>query len=98
MEIFIVFVALSIIAGVIASKKGRSGFGFFLLSLLLTPLVGILASLVASPKMAIAGKKCPFCAEIVKSEAKVCKHCGRDLPATGLEEVGDRYGPSGERL
>ena len=24
-------------------------------------------------------KKCPFCAELVKLEAKVCKHCGRDF-------------------
>jgi ribosomal protein L32 len=24
-------------------------------------------------------KKCPFCAETVKLEARVCKHCGRDL-------------------
>lgn len=26
-------------------------------------------------------KKCPFCAEIIKREATVCKHCGRDIPA-----------------
>lgn len=26
-------------------------------------------------------KKCPFCAEWVAAEAKVCKHCRRDLPA-----------------
>jgi Putative heavy-metal-binding len=26
-------------------------------------------------------RKCPFCAEMVKREAKVCRHCGRDLPA-----------------
>jgi ribosomal protein L37AE/L43A len=27
-------------------------------------------------------KKCPFCAEIVKFEARVCKHCGRDFAST----------------
>ena len=26
-------------------------------------------------------KECPFCSELVKSQAKVCKHCQRDLPA-----------------
>jgi hypothetical protein len=26
-------------------------------------------------------QKCPYCAERVKLEARVCKHCGRDLPA-----------------
>lgn len=25
-------------------------------------------------------KKCPFCAEFVKSEALFCKHCGKELP------------------
>jgi hypothetical protein len=31
-------------------------------------------------KEARSGRKCPFCAELVKREAIVCKHCGRDLP------------------
>jgi hypothetical protein len=84
-----VWLALSVLAGVIAANKGRSFFGFFLLAVVLSPLVGIIAAAVVSPntpgmeaKQIESGesRKCPHCAELVKIDAKVCKHCGRDLP------------------
>ncbi|MDX8392877.1 MAG: hypothetical protein R8K53_10000 [Mariprofundaceae bacterium] len=78
---------MSIIAGVIASNKGRSGIGFFLLSVILSPLIGIIAALVAGANKANVeektissgeGKKCPYCAETVKQE-KICRYCNKEL-------------------
>lgn len=31
-------------------------------------------------------KKCPFCAEDIKAEAKICKHCGKELNENNTEE------------
>ena len=35
-------------------------------------------------------RKCPYCAETIKLEAKVCKHCSRELPE---EEIADELEP-----
>jgi len=42
---------------------------------------GLLGGLWDAYAVSVSTKKCPHCAELVKTEATVCKHCGRDLPA-----------------
>lgn len=37
-------------------------------------------------------RKCPLCAEMVKAEAKRCKHCGADLTKSDFEHRADALG------
>jgi len=87
----LVWLVLAILVGVYAASKGRSGIGFFFIAILLSPLIGFIIALVVQPITAETDaravnsgefSKCPFCAELVKSAAIVCKHCGRAIPAS----------------
>lgn len=90
MTVFFFWLLFSIAVGIMASNKGRSGFGWFLLSCLISPLLGLLFCAVSKDltKQAVSVAeqpgpdthvKCPACAEWVMPEAKVCKHCGHAL-------------------
>lgn len=41
----------------------------------------LLVGLKPGSKKATGAVECPFCAESISSKAKVCKHCGKDVPS-----------------
>lgn len=98
------FFVLCIIVGIFASSRNRSGLGWFLISLLLSPILGFILVAVLGPVAketpVVKGPKtrpCPLCAEQVLFEAIRCKHCQSDIPPPVVveetfEEKVKRYG------
>lgn len=94
---------LSALIGTAAERRGRDGLGWFFLSLLVSPLIALLL-LVANPPDAEAIAKrdgrvpCPFCAEYVRPQAKICPHCRREFVKSLLSETDNSRESRTDRL
>lgn len=83
MMYLVLWAAFSLAVGLLATKRGRGSGNWFVLSILISPLLGIVFLLVLPnlQKNVVSAEledrvKCPACAELVMAEATVCKHCG----------------------
>lgn len=100
MGIAFLWVVLSVAVGVWAKNKDQGGIGWFLLSMLISPLLGgiflaLSKNLRAEALLPNASThvKCPACAELVLREATKCKHCGETLtpqPNNNAEILAER--------
>lgn len=87
MEIALLWIVFSVAVALWAARRGRSTLGWLFAALALSPLAAA-ALLAVLPDRSEASPTpathvvCPDCRELVRKEARVCKHCGARLVPT----------------
>ncbi len=90
----ILAVLIGLIPAAIARSKGHNFAVWWLLGSLLF-IVALPVSLILPRNQEVmeqraiteGGRRCPYCAEVIKREAVVCRYCGRELMPRSVEQV-----------
>ena len=102
----VVNLILSILIGVLASGKGRSGFGFFLLSFFFTPLLALIILLVIGNTKPSLDKlehiywcsSCDSTYSDLNNRNAVCPSCHNNLSETVLSVDWRKQSPDGKAI
>lgn len=91
------WVAFATLAAIIASAKNRNGWAWFFVGLIFGLFSLIAAACVG--KLDARGQpigsdetSCPFCAEPIRLQAVLCRHCRSDIPPRAAEEGPETVG------
>ena len=91
---FVILALISLVPAWIARSKGRSFWGWWFYALFLFPITLIHSVAMSSDvnrleerQLQSGNKKCPACAELIKQEAVLCKHCGTEQGSYENAEV-----------
>lgn len=87
MELILLWIGLSVAVGLMAAKRGRSMGAWIALSVVLTPVLTGPILLIMGPAKGHPDAapspdthvRCPDCRELVRRDARKCKHCGTTL-------------------
>lgn len=85
---FFVWIGFAVLVTIIAIARGRNPWIWALYAFLLWPVAlvhvlvtpGDVTKVEARKIEKNENRKCTFCAELIRPEAKVCRYCHRDLP------------------
>lgn len=96
MEPVWIWIIFSFIGGAIAHRKGNKFLSAFVVSLLLSPLIGIIVALAMAKNDAAleerkvksgTHKRCPACRELIRRDARVCRFCRQSFDRGQQEQV-----------
>lgn len=82
------WIVFSIFAAYYGHRRGQSVLFCLIIAVFLSPLIAFVAIALTKPKTDVVEarelktgkvKRCPHCSELVRKEARVCKHCRNSL-------------------